>query len=333
MAGKIRVIQYGIGPIGMKMVDHLAERPVFEIVGAVDTDPAKVGKELGHLCGLPRSLGVEVSGNAVELLERTKADVVMLTTSSSLERIKPQILEILASGKNVVSSCEELMYPWLTQPEIAREIDEAARKNRVSVLSTGVNPGFLMDFLPLAMTGICRRVKKVLVERIQNARYRRIPFQKKIGAGLTLEEFEAKKQQGVLRHVGLTESIHMIAAGLGWRLDKVEDIITPVVVETRMVTPDLTLEPGRAAGVHQVGRGVKDGEEVITLDFVAAVGQEDPRERIAIEGVPDIDLVIKGGVNGDVATCAILTNAVPVVVEAAPGLRTMADLRIIPCTP
>ncbi|MCE5241739.1 MAG: dihydrodipicolinate reductase [Syntrophobacteraceae bacterium] len=333
MAERIKVIQYGIGPIGMRMVDHLAERSIFEIVGAVDTDPAKIGKELGQLSGLAGSLGVKVSGNAAELMQRTQADVVVLTTNSSLERIKPQILEIVASGKNVVSSCEELVYPWLTQPGISAEIDEAARKNDVSVLATGVNPGFLMDFLPLALTGVCRRVNRVRVERIQNAEYRRLPFQKKIGAGLTLEEFEARRKEGILRHVGLTESIHMIAAGLGWRLDRVEEVLSPIVAERRLVTPDLTLEPGLAAGVRQVGRGVKNGEEVITLDFIAAVGQPDPREHIVIEGVPAIDMGIKGGVNGDVATCAILTNAIPVVRGAAPGLRTMADVRVVPSLP
>jgi 4-hydroxy-tetrahydrodipicolinate reductase len=331
-ARKFRVIQYGIGPIGLKMIEYLAERPTFEIVGAVDIDPVKIGRDVGELAGLPNPLGVKVSGNAAELLKETEADAVVLTTSSSLKVIRSQVLEIVSFGKNVVSSCEELMYPWRTQPAIAREIDEAAERNNVSVLATGVNPGFLMDFLPLVLTGICRNVKKITVERIQDAQFRRLPFQKKIGAGLTPEEFDAKVKEGVLRHVGLTESIHLIASGLGWQLDRAEDIISPVIAKKKVTSPDIIVEPGQATGVSQIGRGFSDGKEVITLIFQAAIGEPSPRERIVIEGAPNIELSIDGGVNGDVATCAIITNAIPVLVGATPGLRTMADVRAIPCT-
>jgi 4-hydroxy-tetrahydrodipicolinate reductase len=329
---KFRVIQYGIGPIGLKMIEYLAERPTFELVGAVDIDPAKIGRDVGELAGLPNPLGIKVSGNAAELLKETEADAVVLTTSSSLNVIRPQVLEIVSYGKSVVSSCEELMFPWHTQPAIAREIDEAAERNNVSVLATGVNPGFLMDFLPLVLTGICRNVKKITVERIQDAQFRRLPFQKKIGAGLTPEEFDAKVKEGVLRHVGLTESIHLIASGLGWQLDRAEDIISPVIAKKKVVSPDITVEPGQATGVSQIGRGYRDGKEVITLIFQASIGEPSPRERIAIEGAPNIELSIDGGVNGDVATCAIIANAIPVLVGATPGLRTMADVRAIPCT-
>ncbi|NTV43846.1 MAG: hypothetical protein HGA63_11160 [Syntrophobacteraceae bacterium] len=169
------------------------------------------------------------------------------------------------------------------------------------------------------------------VERIQDARVRRLPFQRKIGAGLTLEEFNAKAKEGILRHVGLTESIHLIASGLGWQLDKVEDILSPVVAEKKLLAGNLAIEPGKTVGVSQIGRGFKNGKEVITLVFKAAVGESNPRERILIEGTPKIDLVISDGVNGDVATCAIMANAIPVVVEALPGLRTMADVRALPC--
>lgn len=331
MGRKIRVIQYGAGPIGLKAVEYIAGRSHLQIVGAVDTDPAKIGRDLGELAGLPAPLGVTVSGDASDVLRRTGADAVVLTTTSTLEKIKPQILEIVSFGKNVVSSCEELTYPWITQPAIAREIHEAAVANSVSVLATGVNPGFLMDFLPLVMTGICKDVTHIRVERIQDARHRRLPFQKKIGAGLTMEAFQTKAKEGILRHVGLTESIHLIASGLGWTLDRTEDILSPVKAASRITTEHLIIEPGQASGVSQIGRGYRNGEEVITLNFRASVGEPNPVERIVIEGSPRIDLTITDGVNGDVATCAIMTNAIPVVVEAEPGLRTMADVRPIAC--
>ena len=326
MNKKIRVIQYGLGPIGCRSVQYLTEREHFDLVGAIDSDPRKVDVDVGDLAELPEPLGLLVTDDSTSVLKEVEAEVVVLTTTSSLEQIRPQILEIISCGKNVVSTCEELMYPWQTSPNLAREIDMAAREQGVSVLSTGVNPGFLMDFLPLVMTSICREVKKVTVERIQDAQFRRLPFQKKIGAGLTVQEFENRVRAGNLRHVGLTESMHLIASGIGWNLDRTEDIIEPVIASRQVVTTDLAVEPGRALGVNQTGRAYVGREEVITLIFRATIGEPDPRDRVFIQGTPDIDMAIREGVNGDTATCAIIVNAIPVVIQAPPGLRTMADI-------
>jgi 4-hydroxy-tetrahydrodipicolinate reductase len=329
MDNKIRVIQYGLGPIGNKITQYLLERDSVQIVGAIDSDPMKLGLDIGELAGSPVAYGVCVTDNPKTLLSKVDADIVVLTTTSSLENIKSQIIEIVSFGINIVSTCEELSHPWLTNPEVANEIDVAAKMTDVSVLATGINPGFLMDFLPLAMTGICRDVKKVTVERIQNAQLRRKPFQKKIGAGLTVEQFNDKVKEGTLRHVGLTESIHMIGHKIGWKLNKTEDIINPVIATDKVTTADLTIEPGKVTGVNQVGRGYVKSNEVITLVFKAAIGEPNPHDRILIEGTPDIDMTIKDGINGDIATCAITANAIPAVINAPAGLRTMANIETI----
>ena len=330
MKEKIKVVQMGLGPIGNKATLYLAERENLQIVGAVDADPAKVGQDVGVLAGLA-PLGVVVKPDIAQALAGQAADVVLLTTSSALTRIADQLKQILPLGVPVVSSCEELSFPWRTNPALAGEIDELAKKHGVSVLSTGVNPGFLMDFLPIAMTGVCKSVRQVTVERIQDATFRRIPFQKKIGAGLTQAEFQAKVAQGVLRHVGLTESVQMIASRLGWRLDSTSDEIAPVVAETDVPLGDGVIEAGKVLGVRQIGRGIVNGREAITLFFRAAIGEPESRDRIVIDGEPSIDSCIKGGVNGDVATCAILVNAIPAVMKARPGLRTMADIEPLAC--
>jgi hypothetical protein len=326
MEKKIRVVQYGLGPIGGNIAQYLTERDHLEIVGAIDSDPKKIGTDLGDLAELNAPLGLKVTANSRDLLERVDADVVVLTTTSSLEKIRPQTMEIISCGKNVVSTCEELMYPWVTNPEIAGEIDRSAKEHKVSVLSTGVNPGFLMDFLPLVMTSICRDVKRITVERIQDAQFRRVPFQEKIGAGLSGQEFEKRVREGSLRHVGLTESMHLMAMRLGWTLDRTEDVVEPVLADKSVVTENRTIEPGKALGVNQIGRGYVGSKEVITLIFRASIGEPEPRDRIVIQGSPDIDMVINKGVNGDTATCAIIVNAIPVVIQAQPGLRTMADI-------
>jgi 4-hydroxy-tetrahydrodipicolinate reductase len=328
---KINVVQYGLGPIGLQITRYLLERKIFKIVGAIDIDPQKVGNDLGTIAGLNKKLGVKISSDADKTLKNSSADIVVLTTASSLKIVKPQILQIISHGKNIVSTCEELMYPWLTNPKISKEIDLAAKRKKVSVLSTGINPGFLMDFLPTALTAVCKDVKKITVERIQNAKYRRIPFQKKIGAGLTINQFNQKVKDGTLRHVGLTESVHLIASKLGWKLDETQDIIEPVVAMKNVFTGKINIEKGNALGVQQTGLGIKNGEEKIKLLFRATIGEKSPRDRIIIDGTPPIDMTIKNGVNGDVATCAITINAIPVVLKANPGLRTMADIEPISC--
>jgi len=320
----------GLGPIGNKVTQFLAEKAGIEIVGAIDADPAKAGQDIGVLAGLP-ALGVKVTADMKAVLGGKDVDIVILTTTSSLVKTADQLAELLPYGVNVISSCEELSYPWLTNPGLAGKIDKLARENNVAVLATGVNPGFLMDYLPVVMTGVCRNVRKVTVERIQDATFRRIPFQKKIGAGLTVAQFHEKVKEGTLRHVGLTESMHMIASCLGWKLDKTEDIISPIVAEYEVKTEGLSVKAGDVLGVQQIGRGIVAGEELVTMIFRAAIGQPDVRDRIVIDGTPSLDSSFKGGVNGDVATCAILINAIPSVVNARPGLRTMVDIQAPHC--
>ena len=323
--GAIKVIQVGLGPMGRKVTRFMAPRAGVEVVAAVDSDPRVIGSDLGRLCGLEPN-GVRVAGSVDQALADASPQAALATTVSSLEKIAPLIETLTANKLAVVSTCEELVYPWKTRPGLAQRIDRAARAGGVAVLGTGVNPGFLMDALPVFLTAVCQEVRRVTVTRRQDASFRRIPFQKKIGAGLDLEEFEARKADGSLRHVGLTESMHLIAACLGWELTETQDLISPVIAKRDIVAENLTVPAGRAAGVEQIGRGLVGAEEKITLIFRAAVGEPDPLDAVEIEGDPPIASVIKGGVNGDTATAAIAINALRPVLEAEPGLRTMADL-------
>lgn len=330
MDAEFRIIQYGLGPVGNEITQHLVEKSKLKIIGAIDIDPAKVGRDIGQLAGLPEPLGVPISKDAEMLLKEKKPDIVILTTTSGLKETLPQIMGILSHGVNVVTTCEELSYPWLTHRQWAGQIDEAAKSANVTVLSTGINPGFLMDFLPLTLTGVCREINKIGIQRVQNAQYRRIPFQKKIGAGLTVPQFYEKVRDKSLRHVGLTESMHMIAHKIGWVLSRTEENIEPVIAEQPVISSTLSVAPGRALGVIQRGHGYRDGVEVISLFFKATIGEPQPYEKIVIDGTPPVNMIINGGINGDIATCSIIANAIPVVINAAPGLKTMADIGTIP---
>ncbi len=315
MSESIRVLQLGLGYIGLAVHEILKERSGFEIVGLVDTDPAKAGD-------LP---GYRVSAGVSEALAETSAQVAVLTTTSRMESITPQVLELVSQGLSVVSTCEELVYPWDSHPNQAAEIDTAAREHGVAVLSTGVNPGFLMDFLPTVISRVARRVDSVLVERYQDAAPRREAFQRKIGAGLTVERFQARVAEGNFGHAGLTASVQLLAAGLGWRLDNTAETIEPVIADRALETAYLSIAAGQVAGVYQVGTGTMGDREVIRLVFRAAVGEPQSFDRLRLEGDPPLESVL-GGVAGDVATGAITVNAIPLVLGLPPGLRTMADL-------
>jgi len=326
---KIKAVQYGCGPIGCSVTRYAVQKADIEIVGAIDLARELVGRDLGEVAGLEHKLGVTISAEAEATLAQARPDIVFLTTTSSVKAIRPQLETCLKAGANVVSTCEELAYPYRREPELAAEIDALAKRNQVTVLATGVNPGFLMDTWPLFMTGVCQQVKKIRAVRIQNASTRRGPFQKKIGAGCTLDEFQERVAAGTLRHVGLAESIAMIAAGLGWTLDEITETIEPVVAQAPVKTDFVTVSPGQASGVKQIGRGLMGGEEVITLEFIASVDAPQSYDAVYISGLPDLEVVIQGGTHGDVATAAMVVNAVPRVLAAPPGLVTMKDLPIV----
>ena len=330
MPDKVGLVQYGVGPIGANIVRLVLQKEGFEYVGAIDIDPNKVGKDLGEIAGVGRNLGVTLSSDAKKVLSTSKADVVIHTTASFLKDIRQQIVEIVNVGLDVVSTSEELTFPFLKSPQIAKEIDDLAKKRNVTVLATGVNPGFLMDMFPLTVTSVCQNVKSVKVTRIMDASIRRLPFQKKIGAGITVEEFNRAVAGGRMGHIGLPESIAMIAAGLGWDLDDIQQTIEPVTADRILKTQHLSVDKGQVSGLHQVGKGVVKGKTAITLDFWAYVGAPDPKDSIFIEGTPNIDLTIRGGVHGDLATAAMVVNSIPRVIHGPPGLMTMKDLPV-PC--
>jgi 4-hydroxy-tetrahydrodipicolinate reductase len=323
-----RVIQYGLGPIGTAVARHVVERAGLELVGGVDVDPAKVGQDTGLAIGLDRSLGFPVTAGLAETLARTRADVVLHTTGSYLDQVKGQILEIVDAGLDIVSTAEELSFPWYGHPEAAAEIDAAAKRAGKTVLGTGVNPGFLMDALPLTLTAICQRVDHIAVTRVINASTRRGPFQAKIGAGMTVEAFDAKMAAGRMGHVGLPESMAMLFDTLGKKLVRYESGVEPMVADQHIKTDHVGVLPGQVVGLRQVARGYTDAGEFVKLTFVAALDAEDDGDTIRIIGRPDLEVKLNG-TNGDIATVAIAVNAIRRVVEAAPGLVTMRDLPVV----
>ena len=255
----IRVMHVGLGPIGALVARQIASRKGFRIVGAVDVDPQKVGRDLGDVIEAGRKLRVRVTDDIGRTIKATKPDVAVLCTSSSLKVVLPQFEEILKRRVPIVTTTEEAAYPAPRNRRLAQRLDAAAKKAKVAVLGTGVNPGFTMDALPIALSAVCERVDRIEVHRVQDARIRRLPFQQKIGAGLTREQFDRQVELGTVRHVGFTESIQMIGDAMGWRLDRIVDDVAPKIAEQAVASDLLAVEAGQVCGVIQNGVGYREG--------------------------------------------------------------------------
>lgn len=323
----IRVVHYGLGAIGSSVARLAAQQRGVSVVGGIDRDPAKVGRDLGGVIGLDHPLDTLVSDQPNALLARTRPDVVIVATSSLFHEVYGQLLECVTAHANVISTCEELIYPFEKNPVAAGKLHRLALQAGVTVLGAGVNPGFVMDFLPVLLTAPCVDIRHIGVTRIVDATSRRASLQQRIGAGLTLDQFNNHIARGMVRHVGLPESIYLLAAGLGWQLHHVSETIDPIVASEWVRTPYITVAPGQIRGIRQVARGFMHGREVAVLTWQTAVGSlYDTSDTIAIDATPPVNVVFQGGLHGDQAAAALLLHAIPRVLAAEPGLATVLTL-------
>ena len=318
-----------MGPVGLEIVDFLVSRPWAQLIGAVDIDRNKVGKDVGDLLATPRKTGIIVKDKLSTVLSQEQVDIVTHATSSYMKTIHPQLVEILEHGASVISTAEELSYPFVKHPDVAKELDTLAEKNAV-VLGSGVNPGFLLDTLTVALSGVCKSVNSIRAERVVNASQRRLSLQKKIGAGLSTAEFDKGVVGRTIKHVGLPESVGLIALGMGWKVGEIQERITPIIAENEVQSSYVKVQPGEVAGVRQVAKGILAGQELVVLDLRMYLGAPNPHDSILIDGVPPVDMTIRGGVQGDIATPATVVNSIPKIKKLEPGLRTMLDLPPIP---
>jgi 4-hydroxy-tetrahydrodipicolinate reductase len=325
---KIRVAHYGLGSIGIRAARIAVRNERLDVVGGVDISAEKAGKDLGELIGAEASLGIRVSSKAQEVFSR-RPDVIVHSTGSRLSDVAPQIEEIVSRGINVVSSTEELLFPVPKNRQLVGRLNALAQENDVSILGTGVNPGFVLDTLPAFLTGACTGVRSVFARRIVDASTRREPLQRKVGAGLSVEEFQRRVEEGRLGHVGLVESVALLADCLGWQLDNLLERIDPVISDGNITTAYLEVREGQVAGIRHTAKGFRKGARVISVELQMFVGAPEPHDYIRIEAEPPLEVTVEGGMPGDDATAAILINAIPKVVSAPAGYLTMKDIGLI----
>ena len=323
LSGPVPVVVVGLGAIGREIARAALQCEEVTLVGAVDTHPALVGTSLEAL-GVPSDLRVQPGLGRRPA--RGRPPVLLHATGSSLPAVAEQLLAAMHEGHAVVSTCEELSFPWVRHPELATRLERAAQRAGVALLGTGVNPGFVLDRLVATLGQALGPVRHVLARRVVDARSRREALQRKIGAGLTEEEFDALAAEGRVGHVGLLESAALCALGLGLDLDDYEEEVAPIVAEEDIRGGAFPVPRGRVAGSMHTVVGLDDGQERVRLELTLALGAEPAGDHLEIESDTRLTVDIPGGIPGDAATAQLVVHAAPRMVAAESGLLTVLDL-------
>lgn len=326
-----RVLQVGFGTIGRTIARAIIERDNLELVGLVDVDVSLRGQYVEDILGLDSKTRTPIQSSlerAIESYDSPSIDIAVVATVSDLGQVVPTISACLRGGMDVVSICEQLSYPFNRHPRLAEELDTLAKESGKTALGTGINPGYLMDFLPIVLSSPLQSVDSIEVTRVIDSSHRRASFQKKIGTGMSQDEFRKSINEGVITgHVGLDESIRMVGDALNLGLDHVEELpVEPVVADREVTTPFAIVEKGGVLGLKSRGVGNKGGKTLVTLDFLAYAEAAPEYDEIRIKGHPDLVQRVEGGVHGDLGTVAMVVNMIPIVAQSEPGLKTMKDL-------
>ncbi|GAB6139047.1 2,4-diaminopentanoate dehydrogenase [Halanaerobaculum tunisiense] len=332
----IKIVIWGFGAMGSGMAEMLLKKDGVNIVGVCDLDPNKVEESMFDVLDVDQGDHPEViiNDDIEELVTEKDADLALLATDSFTKDAFDKIKLCLENKLNVISTAEEMSYPQAQEPELAEKIDNIAKENGVSVLGTGINPGFIMDLLVVLLTGACESVEEIEAERVNSLSPFGPAVMEEQGVGTTTEEFEKGVEEDTIAgHVGFAESIQMIADALGWELDEpIEQSKTPIVTNVERETEYIKVKAGDVAGVKMLGNGKMDGEEKIKMIHPQQI---EPKEEdvetgdyIRIKGNPDINMSINPEVPGGIGTIAMCVNMIPHTINARPGLKTMLDLPV-----
>jgi 2,4-diaminopentanoate dehydrogenase len=324
MQRTIKVAQIGLGPIGLECLKAVAALPWARVVGAVDIRPARAGVSLGALTGIKKLRPLTVVQDVTQL--DPQPDLVFHTAVSSFKDAYLQLEPLARRGIHVVSSCEQMIFPKLREPALARKLNLACERSGSRVVATGVNPGFVMDLLPLCLTSITRSVREIHVQRIVDASTRREPLQRKIGSGLPPAQFRKLLRAGQAGHAGLRESLALLAHALGHMPTRIIESADAIVADRDLKTRYFRVQKGQTCGLHQRATAAMKGRFRLTLDLKMYLGAESPCDAIQIIGTPPIQVRIEGGIAGDEATVAALVNITPRLMRAGPGLRLITEL-------
>lgn len=325
----IKVAVWGAGMMGQGLLGYILDRPNdIELVGVIDRHPEKHGLDVGHCIGRDCDLAITADHDAVLAL---RPDVVCILTASNLHEIADQVEAAVRAGCNVIGIAETLAYPWASDPAWAERFDALAKEHGVSILGTGINPGFVLDALPIALSSVCLRVDRIEASRINDLSPFGPTVMESQGVGTTVEQFEAGVADGsIVGHIGFQESIRLIGRAFGWNIDRVEETRAPIISSVERETPHVHVAPGDVCGCRHIGWGYS-GEE-LKIELVhpqqirpEAEGQE-TGDYIKIFGDPNISLAIQPEIPGGKGTYASVGNYIPLIGAAPAGIVTVLDM-------
>lgn len=335
MVKRIKVIQYGLGAMGTEMAKIILQKKDLELVGAIVNRPEKAGKDVGELVGLKKKVGVKACTDVKKVCKDCDADILLHAAVSYVPQVWEQIQPAVNHGMNVVTIAEEMGYPFVKYPALCKKMDSAAKRKDVSILGSGINPGFAMDLVPVIYSGICNEIDMIKITRVIDFSPFGPSIQKNIGIGMEVKEFKknvaAKKMP---LHIGLPESMHMLAAALKWKLNKVYETRDPVIAERDIGVPGyMKIESGKISGFDHRCFGVMKGKTRIIMEELGRVDPTlDYRNTIEIKGIPDLVETVNVP-PGQITTTNHAVNLLPVVYNARPGLLSMLDLPPAPVLP
>ncbi|MGI5818963.1 MAG: dihydrodipicolinate reductase [Armatimonadota bacterium] len=323
MGDSLRAVYVGLGTIGLEILRAARRAGIAQPVACADISPEIAGASLCAVAqddGLPE---MDVCGDVETALDagaEAGAEIAVVCTGSRLEDAEPHFTAVLEREMCCISTCEELVFPWLRAATAADRLDAIAVANGVALLGAGVNPGFVLDFFPFVMTRVCQRVDSIYAGRFVDAARRRQQLQAKIGTGLYPDDFRELASQGRIGHVGLAESAALLADSLGWSWDEFEETIDPVIAEEPVGSEYFEVAEGQVCGQHQ---RLTMGD--LTLELIMALGAEE-RDEVRVEGIPPVHAIVHGGIHGDTATAGAVINFMWPLIAAEPGVRTVTEV-------
>lgn len=331
----VKVALWGFGAMGSGIAKVLLGKKGVDIVGVCDIHPARVGKSIYELLGVERGEHPEVLVNPKieEVVHDGNCDICVLATDSFTKKAFPKIKYVVNQNVNVVSTAEEMSYPMAQEPELAEEMDKLAKAHGVSILGTGINPGLMMDLLAICLSGCMTDVEKVTCRRVNSLSPFGPAVMEEQGVGLSVDAFNKGVEDGSLAgHVGFSESVGMIAKALGWKVDKFEQQMSPIVTKVDRKSPYGFAKAGDVAGVNMTGQGYVNGEVKIDMIHPQQIEPEmegtHTGDYIVLSGTPEVNMSIRPEVDGGIGTIAMVVNMIPHVINARPGLKTMLDLPV-----
>jgi 4-hydroxy-tetrahydrodipicolinate reductase len=333
MTDSIRVLVLGTGQMGSGIARLVIQKQGLELVGVYARRKQRAGLDVGQVIGLSRNLGIPVSHDLDAVVQRVQPHVAIQATCSRFEDAREEILILVRQGIHVISIAEEMAFPDCRSPEKADELRAEALDQGVSILGTGINPGFVLDLLIIVLTGVCADIQSITARRVNDL----APYGPAVlasqGVGLTPEDFQNGVKDGtVVGHIGFPESIHMIATAIGWDLDRIEERREPILSKVQRETPFVVVKPGHVAGCLHTAVAYRAGEPVITLIHPQQIHPHlegvETGDMIEIVGTPHVRLAGSPEIPGGLGTCAIAVNMIPRVLTAGPGLYSMADLPV-----